>query len=208
MMVDLWFPIVGRTLPSDHGYALYGALCQAVPELHAAEWWGLHTVRGTRAVAGVIALSRAPRLGLRMPPERIPMVLPLAGRRLDVAAHRVGLGAPTVEALVPVAALSARIATIKPFLDPEPFKQAAEKQLVELEVAGKVSLGARKVVRIGGRRVVGFSIRVSDLAPEASLLLQEKGIGGRRRMGCGVFRKSEHELAADARPQGGSGGAI
>jgi CRISPR-associated endonuclease/helicase Cas3 len=200
MMVDLWFPIVGKTLPSDHGYAFYGALCHVLPELHEAEWWGLHTVRGSRPAAGVIELSRAPRLGLRMPPERIPMVLPLAGRRLDVAGHRVGLGAPTVEALAPAAAVSARIATIKPFLDPEPFKQAAEKQLAELEIVGKVSLGARKVIKIGGRQVVGFSVRVSDLAPDASVRLQENGIGGRRRMGCGLFRKSEHELAADVRP--------
>lgn len=200
-MVDLWFPIVGKTLPSDHGYAFYGALCQALPELHEAEWWGLHTVRGTRSMAGVITLSKMPRVGLRMPAERIASVLPLAGQRVDVAGHRIGLGAPTVEALVPQIALSARITTIKPFLKPEPFKLAAEKQLAELEVAGKVSLGARKVVRIGGRQVVGFSVRVSELAPDASLRLQAKGIGGRRRMGCGVFRRSEHALAVDARPE-------
>jgi CRISPR-associated protein Cas6 len=200
MMVDLWFPIVGKTLPSDHGYAVYGALCHALPDLHKAEWWGLHTVRGARALAGVIALSRAPRLGLRLPAERIAAVIPLAGRRIEVVGHRIGLGAPTVEALVPAMALSARITTIKPFLEPEPFRQAAEKQLAELDVAGKVALGARKVVRIGGRQVVGFSLRVSDLTPDASLRLQEQGIGGRRRMGCGVFRKSEHELAGDARP--------
>lgn len=200
MIVDLWFPIVGKTLPSDHGYAFYGGLCHVLPELHKAQWWGLHTVRGAHSMAGVIALSKMPRVGLRVPSERIASVLPLAGRRVEVLGHRIGLGSPTVEALAPAIALSARIATIKPFLEPEPFKQAAEKQLAELEVVGKVALGARKVVRIGGRQVVGFSVRVSELAPDASLRLQEEGIGGRRRMGCGVFRRSEHVLTADARP--------
>src|SRR5262245_22921381 len=200
MIVDLWFPVTGRTLPSDHGYALYSALCWAVPALHEGPWWGLHTLRGARLLAGTIALSRTPRLGLRLPAERIPVVLALAGRRIDVAGHHLGLGPPTVEALVPVKALSARLATIRPFMEPGPFLQAAQRQLAEMEVVGTVSLGARKVLRIDGRNVVGFSVRVSDLAPEASLRLQERGLGGRRPMGCGRFRRSERELAADARP--------
>ena len=199
-MVDLWFPAVGRTLPSDHGYTLYGALCRVLPALHDADWWGLHTVRGTRVMAGTISLSRAPRIGIRLPAEQIPTVLLLAGRRLDVAGHGIGLGAPTVEALAPANAVSARIATIKPFMEPEPFGSAVEKQLAEMEISGTVSVGARKIVRIGGRSVVGFSLRVTGLSPEASICLQEKGLGGRRHMGCGVFRRSERELAADARP--------
>lgn len=200
MMVDLWFPVVGRTLPSDHGYVLYGAFCRALPELHEADWWGLHTVRGTRVMAGTISLSRAPRVGIRLPAERIPMVLPLAGRRIDVAGHVVGLGAPTVEALAPVAALSTRVATIKPLMEVEPFVLGAQRQLAEMGVGGAVALGARKIVRIGGRNVVGFSVRVTGLSPEASIRLQEKGLGGRRHMGCGVFRRSEAELAGDRRP--------
>lgn len=199
-MVDLWFPVVGRTLPSDHGYVLYGALCRALPELHEAAWWGLHTVRGTRVMAGTISLSRTPRIGIRLPVEHIPTVLPLAGRRFDIGGHSVGLGAPTVEALAPAAALSARVATIKPLMDVEPFARGAEKQLAEMGVGGTVALGARKIVRIGGRNVVGFSMRVTGLSPEASICLQEKGLGGRRHMGCGVFRRSEGALAGDRRP--------
>jgi CRISPR-associated protein Cas6 len=200
MMVDLWFPAVGRTLPSDHGYALYGALCSVLPALHQADWWALHTVRGARVLAGTITLSRMPRIGIRVMTTQIAAVLPLSGRRIDVAGHGIGLGPPTVEALAPSATLSTRIATIKPFMEPEPFSHAAQKQLAEMGVSGTVSLGARKIVRIDGRNVVGFSVRVAGLSPESSLRLQEQGIGGRRHMGCGVFRRSERDLAADQRP--------
>ncbi len=33
-MVDLCFPVLGQTLPSDHGYALYAALSRVLPALH------------------------------------------------------------------------------------------------------------------------------------------------------------------------------
>ena len=204
MMVDLWFPLVGRTLPSDHGYGLYGALCRVAPELHEATDWGLHTLRGQPLGPGLIGLSRNPQLGLRLPAERIPLALRISGRRLDVSGHAVTAGAPTVTPLVASSALSARIVTIKSFMDPGPFAEALHRQLVEIDATlgdAKVTLGARKVITISGRQVVGFSVRIAGLSDEGSLLLQEHGIGGRRKMGCGVFRKSEHELAVDARPQ-------
>jgi CRISPR-associated protein Cas6 len=203
VLVDLWFPVTGRTLPSDHGYALYGALARVVPGLHEADDWALHTVRGKALGPGMIALSNRPSLGLRLPPERIPLALRLAGRTLDVRGHCLSLGPPTVSALEPAAALSARIVTIKSFMQPVPFAEAVSKQLAEPDLNlqdAKVSIGARKIVTIGGRRIVGFSVRVTGLSSEGSLLLQEQGVGGRRKMGCGVFRKSKQDLALDKRP--------
>ena len=204
MLVDLWFPITGRSLPSDHGYAMYGALCRVVPGLHGAPWWGLHTVRGVRGVAGSIILRPGARLGLRIPADRIPSVLPLAGRGLDVFGQRVLLAAPVVEAVSQSPALSARIVTIKPFVDPEDFQKAVLRQLAESELGiqnAEVSLGSRKIITIDKRRVVGFSVRIAGLSSEESLLLLEHGLGGRRRMGCGVFRRSERDLSPDVRPR-------
>jgi CRISPR-associated protein Cas6 len=203
MMIDLWFPVTGQTLPSDHGYPLYGALCRVVPELHEDVDWGLHTLRGRPVGPGIIGLPPGSRLGLRLDTGRIPLALRLAGRRLDVRLHSVTLGPPTIVAMEPSPALSARIVTIKSFMEPEPFAQAVRRQLVETDATlakAKVTLGARKIITIGSRRVVGFSVRVTDLPNDASMLIQEQGIGGRRKMGCGVFRKSERDLAPDARP--------
>jgi CRISPR-associated protein Cas6 len=45
----------------------------------------------------------------------------------------------------------------------------------------------RRVVRVKGVRIVCYSLLVDGLNPDESLRLQEHGIGGRRRLGCGVF---------------------
>jgi hypothetical protein len=34
-VVDVSFRLAGQRIPADHGYLLYGALCQHVPSLHA-----------------------------------------------------------------------------------------------------------------------------------------------------------------------------
>lgn len=204
--VDLWFPVLGESLPADHGYATYGALCRVVPEFHGADWWALHTVHGRLAQPGTIRLPRRAQLGLRLPSEKIASVLSLSGRTLEVAGHRVRLGAPRVEALVPAEALSARLVTIKGFTESEPFEEALRRQLESLAIAAQIQIGSRKVCRVKERGIVGFSVRLSDLTPEASLSLQEDGLGGRRRFGCGVFRKSLRPLSPDRRPNAASEG--
>jgi CRISPR-associated protein Cas6 len=45
----------------------------------------------------------------------------------------------------------------------------------------------RRTVRIREKEVVGYGLDVSRLTAEASILLQEHGLGGRRPFGCGVF---------------------
>jgi Cas6 Crispr len=44
-----------------------------------------------------------------------------------------------------------------------------------------------RVVRIKDKTVVGYGVRVAGLNVEESLRLQEHGLGGRRKLGCGVF---------------------
>jgi hypothetical protein len=51
----------------------------------------------------------------------------------------------------------------------------------------EVEIGMRRVVKVHGKLVVGFPVVLSGLDPAASLLVQSRGIGGRRHMGAGVF---------------------
>ena len=40
-------------------------------------------------------------------------------------------------------------------------------------------------MRIRDKRVVGYAVLATGLTVEESIRLQEHGLGGRRRMGCG-----------------------
>lgn len=203
--VDIAFPIVGSRVPRDHGYAVYGALCRRVPGLHGAPWLGVHPISGTPA-NGHLILSRGAHLSLRVPANHIVDVLPLAGAVLDLKGSHITIGVPRVHPLVPAPSVDARLVLVKVTrpdrringdLGRETFDTAAladryeaelRRQLAKLDIDGELSLCGRQRMTVAGRRIIGYSVRVRGLNAAASILLQEAGLGGRRAMGCGVFR--------------------
>jgi CRISPR-associated protein Cas6 len=185
--VDLVFQLRGSTIPVDHGYALYAALSRVVPEIHGAQAIGVQPIRGTYTGNGLLQLSDFSRLALRLWVDQIRPYLMLAGKKLDIEGHPLQIGVPSTRALHPAANLRARLVTIKGFLEDAPFLEAAGRQFQSLGVAGEVLLGERRTVRVKEKQVVGYEIAITGLTDEDSLILQERGLGGRRRMGCGIF---------------------
>jgi CRISPR-associated protein Cas6 len=201
-VIDLSFVLVGTTIPLDHGYALFSALCGVVPALHSNRRVGVHPIRGRQAAPGVVSLTESSRLKLRLPSEEIAAYLALAGSALDPDGHRLRVGIPRVEPLIPAANLAARLVTIRHALDADALLAAARRDLAALGTAAALSLvpstragregePLRRVIRIKDKRVVGYAVRVFGLTAEESLRLQEAGLGGRRRFGCGVFTPLE-----------------
>src|SRR5437867_1714238 len=185
--VELQYGLTGKALPSDHGYALFSAISHLVPEIHAADWLAIETVAGTARGDGLTQLDKHARLRVRLPQERVPLLLKLAGQRLDVAGHAVRLGAPQIYLLRPSSALYSRIVVIKGYTEPEPLLDAVCRKLQELGVQGEPVVGPRRVLKVGTHTIVGFAVAARELSDDASILLQERGLGGRRRMGCGIF---------------------
>lgn len=185
--IDLAFKLMGTRIAVDHGYALFAAVNRLVPELHDAQDIGLHPIRGRFDGNGCLVLSPASRLVVRVPDDRIREFLKLAGNTLDVDGNRFRVGVPEVRTLRPAAVLFARLVTIKGFMEAEEFIEAAKRQLDSMGVASTLQLGERRTFRIKDKQVVGFELLATELDAEDSIKLQEIGIGGRRRMGCGVF---------------------
>jgi hypothetical protein len=223
-MFDLLFPVLGETLPTDHAYPLYAALTQVVPAFHDPEG-GLRfaMLRGTPEAPGKFRLSDRSRLRIRVPEDRVRLVLPLAGKRLDVAGHALRIGVPSVTTLHPAATLAARVVTFKHSPpgtgrrarakqpakaaraeaskhagDPARFLATARAKLAELGVEGEPAIPLittgpragqpqRRVIRVRGNALVGYALLVSGLSAEHSIKLQECGLGGRMRIGCGFF---------------------
>lgn len=196
--IDVVFPVLGQSLPADHGYGLYAALAHANEALHGQDWLAVQTIRGLRDGEGRVRLSPHAKLRIRLPVERIPFIYPLAGRELTIGIHTLRLGIPEIRPLAPCASLRARLVVIKGFTEPEAFLEAAARQLAALEVKGRPELlttpdgtPSRKTIKIKRFTVVGFGLRVAELSDEDSIKLQIHGLGGKRRMGCGVFYAEE-----------------
>ncbi|XQQ05147.1 MAG: type I-MYXAN CRISPR-associated protein Cas6/Cmx6 [Leptolyngbya sp. IPPAS B-1204] len=194
--VELSFTVTGQTLPADHGYGLYSAIVHLCPEIHEQETVSIQTIAGQPDNQGKIYLSKGSRLKIRLPyePAKLALVLPLAGQTLSIGSHCIQLGIPQIFPLQPTDRLRSRIVTIKKFQDPESFLEAAKRQLDDLGIDCHAVIPVdaegqplRKAIKIRTYSVVGFSVVVTDLSDEDSLRLQAHGLGGKHRMGCGIF---------------------
>jgi len=207
MFVDVTFPVRGSSIPVDHGYALFAAISKIVPQLHGADDIGIHPVRGELCGNRSLLLTEKSFLTIRAPAERIGSLMPLAGKPLKLGTSELRVGVPNSKALVPSSALYSTLVVIKGFMEPETFVAAAKRQLDALEIKGVPQLVhqpqiadanrdraggthspfLRRTIRIHDKEIVGFALKVDQLSSEESLLLQGRGIGGRRRFGCGLF---------------------
>lgn len=190
--IDLQFPISGERIPLDHGYLLFAALAHLLEEpgnlwFHECEDIGLHPIRGRYSGPGILTLGPHSRVSLRLPAGLIPKFLPLAGKAIQLGDDRLRLGIPQPHALPPAPNLYAHLVTTKNGQDEARFDQEIARQLAALDIQGKPRRGPRRSFRIKEKRVVAHSLLVAELTAEESIRLQEAGLGGRRKMGCGVF---------------------
>jgi len=197
--LELVFPTFGTFLPTDHAYLLYAAMSGIVPQFHDKESkLRFAPITGRGIPDGHLHLTEHSSLRVRLPDDSVRLALPLAGKRLTVGDATVRLGVPAVRTLAPAPALIARLVTFKNAETPESFLATARLKLAELGASGEPQLPIhmegeragepkRRVVRIKGVSIVGYSLIVAELTAEDSLKLQEHGLGGRTQMGCGFF---------------------
>jgi len=199
--VELSFGVIGETLPADHGYGLYSAIAHLCPDIHEQAGVSILTIPGIPDRNRKIYLTDQSRFRIRLLGDKISSVYKLAGKSLKIGSHSIRLGIPQIFCLQPHSALRARLVVIKGFQEPEDFLEAARRQLDTLEISCGLeippnleNLPDRKAIKIKRFRVVGFGLEASNLSDEDSIKLQIFGIGGKRRMGCGVFVPSRGKL--------------
>lgn len=202
-IVDLAFPMTPGRVPVDHGYALYAGLVAAVPELHEAAWLAIHPLSGRKVGDSTLVLTGGSHVTLRVPLQQIPTAISLVNKTLRVGDQVFELGQPVLRALAPSPSLFAWQVAIRltepprlenGALDMEAFRRAAEaeakRQLQALGIQGELKTLAKRTLSVKDQRLIAFSVEVNGLSDPDSITLQAKGLGGKRRMGCGVFRPS------------------
>ncbi|MBD1847876.1 type I-MYXAN CRISPR-associated protein Cas6/Cmx6 [Cyanobacteria bacterium FACHB-63] len=194
LLVELIFDVIGQAIPVDHGYELFSALAHFQSELHNLKRLSIQTITNTRFENRKLLLTDRSKLRIRLPVDKIPLVYPLAGHSITIGGNEVRMGIPKIDLLRPAKQLYSRIVVVKGKEQPESLLNAAQHQLQSLGIEGEVriSVGShgllnRKTVKVRGYTVVGFGLDVLGLGDQDSLKLQVHGIGGKRKMGCGIF---------------------
>jgi CRISPR-associated protein Cas6 len=173
--------------------------------------WGevaVHPILGQPVGDRRVRLNEGSCLTVRIAVDRISDFLPLAGKRLLLDGQAVRVGVPQVRPLQLATSLYSRLVVIKNAREPAAFLQAAGRKLQEGGIRGESSLVPRqnrqafegrsgeagnrcrflrRTLLIREQEVVGYALVVEGLSAHDSLRLQEEGLGGRRRFGCGVF---------------------
>lgn len=192
--VDLSFSVMGKSLPIDHGYGLFSALAHWQQELHHVESMSITAITGIPTKQGMMQLTDRSRLLIRLPVDKVRLVYPLAGKSLTIGKHKIRLGIPQMDFLQPAQTLRSHLVFIKGYQQPESFLEAAKRHLEQLGIQGNLRIltktdgtPKRKTIKIKRFTVVGFGLEVTRLSDEDSLMLQRNGIGGKHKMGCGVF---------------------
>ena len=206
-VVDVCFPLYADRdgmVPVDHGYALLSSLSRIVPAIHGNSSVGVHPIDGPLMGNREMRVGPSSNLVIRLPASLVPMVIPLSGASLQLEGCMLTVGVPSTRGLVGAASVSSRLVTIKHATTADSFLTAVKGQLAALNIEASPSIPARRArdahplaagrdslvrrtIRIAGREVVGYALIVGGLSAEDSVRLQENGIGGRRRFGCGVF---------------------
>jgi len=205
--LEIHFKLRGKTLPADHGYALYSAVKKCLLETDNPSLPNdlppevrLCSISGIPDQAGMIYLNRGSRFRLRCPSEEVQTWYRLLQNQVfDIRGHLLRLVQPRITLPEANDMLASRLVTFK--LDaidhadvPRYFLESCTKGLERLEIKGQPFIPtdqdgdlARRTLQIKDKKIVGYSLVVEGLSQEDSIKLQWHGLGGRQHFGCGWF---------------------
>lgn len=185
--IDLSFQIIGKRIKVDHGAMLHGALSNILPFFHNDDSVGVKLIRGRYIGGGYLDISPISNLVLRLPASRIIDYISIAGKTIEIAGDKFRIGVFSSRSLIPSVAVHSHIVTTRNGHDEKRFKEEITRQLSAMGIRGTFVFGKRRTFQIHGKQIVGYEMIVTELTAEESIKLQEQGLGGRRKMGCGIF---------------------
>jgi CRISPR-associated protein Cas6 len=184
--VDVVFPLHARSLPRDHAQALQQALCAQLPWLATEPLAGIHPIKLVHGLGESALLSQRVRLLLRVSASRALELLALPGLSLQVVGQALQLGPAHQRSLQAHGTLYAyRVAADS--ADEVAFMATVADELVALGIGGLPVCGLHHHLHVAGRLQDTFSLMLHQLTPAHSLLLQQRGLGPQRLLGCGLF---------------------
>jgi len=191
VLIDLLFSVEGNRLASDHNYFLYSAIVKALPICHDMQGLAINTITGIPDKQGEIRLGHLSKLLIRTPIDYVQQLSLLLGQKLRVGKYYIALKNASICQLKPANKLCSRIVIIKNCINERSVLNGVNKELESLNVNGVPVISDRKTLLLKKPTrtytIVGYSVILSELSDSDSITIQQHGIGGKRRIGCGVF---------------------
>lgn len=192
-VVDLVYSIQCLRLPVDHAQVLSLAVQNQLPWFATEERAALHAIHVAESGNGwvrpddFIHLSRRTKLTLRVPKHRIEDAQQLSGTALDLGGHPLTVGTSIIRPLSTLTTIFARYVAASES-DEQQFLRDALAQLKALGVKPKKMLcGMEKSIATTHGALRTRSLMLAELSVDESLILQQRGLGLHRVLGCGVF---------------------
>lgn len=186
-VIDIFFELQGRLLPKDHGYALFLALSGLLPWLEHEELAAVHPIHGAdTGKDNMLILNKRTKLVIRIPAERQADTMTLSGKSFDIGGSRFVVGAGKVKPLSRYTPLYAHCVTTGSTSE-EDFTRDVIRLLDDLNITCRFICGRRQTITNAEGAGDGYSLMLHDLPVEQSILVQQRGMGGNRKIGCGIF---------------------
>ena len=196
-VVDLVFAIACKTLPLDHAYSLSQAIQEILPWLAEEQGAGIHTIHVAESgngwmrpteVSAILHPSRRTKLRVRVPKHRVEQGKSLTGKTLNLDGHTVTVKEVTVKLLSDHPTVFSRYIVTDGFESETEVLEEMVKQLKAMGIKPKKMLcGTETIIATPEKEIKTRSLMLADLSVEESVMLQMKGLGSHRWLGCGLF---------------------
>lgn len=173
-------------VPIDHGLALFNELARLLPWLAQEELAGIHPIHGSDTGTGHLLLNRRTQLVIRAPKERLEALLGLSGKQIDVAGNPLAIGKSKIKPLTHHTPLYARLVTTGS-LDERAFTQDIMHLLDGMGIETRFLCGKQQTITTEDGLAIGHSLMLHGLPVEHAIRVQQLGLGGNRKLGCGIF---------------------
>ncbi|BBB22623.1 conserved hypothetical protein [Abyssogena phaseoliformis symbiont OG214] len=192
---DAVFNIHARILPIDHGFLLAQALLKQLPWLDevGAGIFNISVADGNGWMQnhedGFYYPSKRSKLTIRVPKNKLNKVRQLLGKTLDLGEYQIDI----IKSLKPkllsdMPVLFAKSIACGKEMSEEDFLQVAFERLKILGISvKKMMVGLENNIKTDTSTIHTRSLMVADLKKDESVLLQKKGLGDYRLLGCGLF---------------------
>jgi CRISPR-associated protein Cas6 len=132
--------------------------------------------------------AKRSKFTLRVPKHRSQDAQGLVGQRFDVAGHELHIEKVSVRKLSEITTLFSRYVVTEGTSSENEFM---ERSMLALNASGihpkKMMCGIENLLKTPDGALSTRSLMLADLQLGESIILQEKGLGSHRYMGCGIF---------------------